>query len=702
MSTDVTTRIDDLRQQVAEHNRAYYELDAPTIPDAEYDILVRELRDLEAENLVDGDSSPTATVGGAPALELFEPVEHSRPMLSLDNAMDVDELQAWLQRLIKGPVNGPGVHKLPSLMLEPKIDGVALSLRYEHGRLVQAATRGDGRVGEDVTANVLGIDAVPNRLTIPRGQATPEVLEVRGEVYLPIAQFEALNEAQAQARAALMASDLTISPAAAARKHHDYANPRNTAAGTLRQKNPAIVAERGLNFWAYDIGEVVGFDITCATEMFMILGQLGLPVNPEIGGLSTATSVLDFCERLLEQRHALGYEIDGVVVKVDAFDQRDKLGSTRRAPRWAIAYKFPPEERTTKLLDIEVSIGRTGRATPYARLEPVSVAGSTVEFATLHNEDQVAIKDVRPGDTVIVRKAGDVIPEVVGPVLAERPDDSPEWVFPSQCPDCGLELVRSPGDANTYCVNRRCRARVVQNICHFVSRDAMDIEGLGERTVEILHDLGLVNDAADLFGLSTSDLAGIEGFGEVSAGHFVASVQQAKEQYLHRVLIGLGVEHMGRSVSALLARTFRSMEAVAGASLSEIAALEGVGPVIAESVVAAFQDPDVTGLVDRLAAAGVAMDRVEGAADLPQVLAGRSVVVSGNFRGWFMDRDPIKKAIVDRGGKATSSVTGNSYAMVAGERASQSKLDKAATSNVPILDENGLRLLLETGSNGRD
>ena len=681
-------RIHELRQQVEGHNRAYYEFDSPTIPDSEYDQLARELRALESRHGMDDESSPASTVGGASNTNLFDPVEHAKPMLSLDNAMDIAELEIWLGRL----------SPMPELTCEPKIDGLAVSLRYENGRLVRAATRGDGRVGEDVTANVKEIASIPYCLKIPQGESAPAVLEVRGEVYLPLAQFEALNAAQARAREELLAQDPTFSPAAAARRHRDYANPRNTAAGTLRQKDPTVVAARGLAFWAYDIGEAVGFGAQSASEMFHLLERLGLPVNPAIETVPSAQEVFAHCERTLERRHSLGYEIDGVVVKVDSFGMRESLGHTRRAPRWAIAYKFPPEERTTKLLDIEVSIGRTGRATPYARLAPVTVAGSTVEFATLHNEDQVAAKDVRPGDTVIVRKAGDVIPEVVGPVLADRPDGSQEWEFPTVCPDCDGELVRIQGDANTHCVNRQCRARVMQNICHFVSRDAMDIEGLGERTVTILHDLGMVCDAADLFGLTETDLADLEGFGEVSAGQFVASVQQAKNQYLHRVLIGLGVEHMGRSVSALLARTFRSMDAIAAASSGEIAALEGVGPVIAESVAAAFRDPDVTGLVERLAAAGVAMDRVEGEADAPQVLAGRSVVVSGNFKGWFLDRDPIKKAIVARGGKATSSVTGNSYAMVAGENASSAKIDKAASLNVPVLDENGLRLLLSEGS----
>ena len=679
-------RITDLRRQVAEHNRAYYELDAPTIPDVEYDDLVRELRRLEA----DTDASLSGTVGGAPNLSLFDPVEHTRPMLSLDNAMDFSELDAWSGRIRRG------LTLQPQMTCEVKIDGLAVSLRYEHGLLVQAATRGDGRVGEDVTANVLQIASIPHQIVHRDGAPPPDVLEVRGEIYMPFRSFEALNERQRQAREALMQRDASVTPAVAARRHPDYVNPRNSAAGALRQKDSAMVAERGLDFWSYDIGETTAY-VSSAVEMSEMLEALGLPVNPEAEVTGTFSEVRSYCERALSKRHALDYEIDGVVVKVSDFGEREALGYTSRAPRWAIAFKFPPEERTTMLLGIDVSIGRTGRATPFARLDPVFVGGSTVEFATLHNEDQVAAKNIRVGDTVIVRKAGDVIPEVVGPVIAERPDDAGPWAFPQNCPECSEALVRTPGDANTYCVNRRCRGRVVQNVCHFVGRDAMDVEGLGERTVIALVELGLVADAADLFSLSEADLLQVEGFGDKSASQLVASIQQARGQHLHRVLIGLGVEHMGRSVSALLARTYRSMDAIRAATHDEIASLDGVGPVIAESVVNAFRDPQIADLAQRLVGAGVAMDRVEGEAGAPQVLAGKSVVVSGSFKGWYMDRDPIKKAIVARGGKATSSVTGSSYAMVAGERAAQSKIDKAADLNVPVISEAELRILLETG-----
>ena len=684
-------RVHELRRQVEAHNRAYYELDAPTIPDSEYDELVRELRALEARRGMGDEGSPSGTVGGAPNTKLFDSVRHSSPMLSLDNAMDAAELEAWGDRASRG------LRATPEMTCEVKIDGLAVSLRYEHGHLVQAATRGDGRVGEDVTANVAHIDAIPQRLNARDGIEPPAVIEVRGEVYMPFASFEALNERQRQARESLMAGNPEITPAVAVRRHPDYANPRNSAAGALRQKDSSLVAERGLAFWAYDVGEVTEH-IRSAGEMAGLLRALGLPVNPETETVRSFADVHGYCERALSRRHTLGYEIDGVVVKVNNFAEREQLGYTSRAPRWATAFKFPPEEQTTKLLDIDVSVGRTGRATPFARLDPMSVGGSTVEFATLHNEDQVAAKNIRVGDTVIVRKAGDVIPEVVGPVMAERPGDAVPWVFPQNCPECGEAFVRTPGDANTYCVNRRCRGRVVQNIRHFVGRSAMDIEGLGERTVKALVDFGLVGDASGLFDLTEQDLLKVEGFGDRSASQLVAATQKARGQPLHRVLIGLGVEHMGRSVSALLARTFRSMDAIAAASFSEIAALDGIGPVIAESVTQAFADNEMSELVSRLRAAGVAMDRVEGGDSAePQVLAGRSVVVTGSFKTWFLDRDPIKRAIVDRGGKATSSVTKSSYAIVAGERAAQSKLDKAAELDVPVLNEERLQALLANG-----
>ena len=738
---DELERIARLRQWVAEHNRAYYELDAPTIPDGEYDALTRELRELEAAHGLDADpGSPAATVGGDPS-KLFEPVTHAVPMMSLDNAMNGDELRAWHGRVIRGlaathPTLFDGneatsdstqaVDNVPSpaFICELKFDGLAISLRYEDGRLVQAATRGNGRVGEDVTANVMTISAIPRELNASVADGVPRVIEVRGEVYLPLAKFRELNEAQAAARVALLAAasdarqclaaaseDMApqqrrqleaaagMTQADAERRYPDYVNSRNTAAGSLRQKDPSIVATRGLSFWSYDIGEVVGGpQLLTAAEMFQFLDQLGLRVNPEIRTFGSLAEVEDFCARWQRDRHNPDYEIDGVVVKVADLVLRPQLGATSRAPRWAIAYKFPPEERTTTLKNIMVSIGRTGRATPFAVLEPVFVGGSTVSLATLHNEDQVAAKDVRPGDTVIVRKAGDVIPEVVGPVLAERPRGLAEWKFPTICPECSESLTRAEGDANTYCTNRSCRARVTQGIGHFVGRGALDIEGLGERTVILLYDTGLAGDAADLFALTPADLAGLEGFGEKSATSLVVEIDEARNSPLPRLLIGLGVEHLGPTASELLARRFRSLDAVIDANAEDLAEINGIGPAIAASVVDFFADEANRELVRKLRSVGVRFDVVDDIADTPQVLAGRSLVVSGNLDGWFMARDDAKRAIVERGGKATSSINKSTYALVAGDRAGQAKLDRAAELGIPVLDEDGLRALLSQGS----
>ncbi|MFT7602387.1 MAG: DNA ligase (NAD+), partial [Acidimicrobiales bacterium] len=463
---DAVDRISELRRQIRHHNERYHEQDAPEIPDADFDRLVRELVELEAEYPDQASAdSPVTDVGGAPSAT-FAPVEHRVPMMSLDNSFDHDELRAWASRVAKGleiEVDDAAVGRLDiGYMCELKIDGIALSMRFENGSLVQAATRGNGRVGEDITANIRTVAVIPQQL-----EGAPEVLEVRGEVYLPLAEFNELNEAQEAAGLAR------------------YANPRNTAAGSLRQKDPTITASRGLAFWAYQLGEVVGVganDARMATQSSALdwLGELGFPVNPERRVVASIDAVIDFAEHWHEHRHDLPYEIDGAVIKVDGLDLQRSLGSTARAPRWAMAYKLPPEERTTMLLDIQVSIGRTGKATPFAVLEPVFVAGSTVQMATLHNSDQVKLKDVRPGDTVIVRKAGDVIPEVLGPVLSERPKGLPEWQFPTDCPTCGVELVRPEDEAHTFCLNPVCPARQQTQIEYFASRNAMDIEGMGE------------------------------------------------------------------------------------------------------------------------------------------------------------------------------------------------------------------------------
>ncbi len=655
-----------LRDQVAHHNRRYHELDDPEISDFEYDQLVRELQALEAQfPALAMEESPTQRVGGGIST-LFTPVRHAVPMMSLDNSFSAAELEAWgtrTQRHIGGDV---------AYCCELKIDGLAMSLRYEGGRLVRAATRGDGRVGEDVTANVATIGDVPKRIA-----GAPDVLEVRGEVDMPLSVFERLKQAQL---------DAGLRP---------FANPRNAGAGSLRQKDPTVTATRGLSFWAYQLGEVIGGPtFSRHRESLDWLGGLGVPVNPHVRTAGSLEEVFAHTQHWLEHRHDLDYEIDGVVVKVDSLAQRRELGSTSHAPRWAIAFKYPPEERTTQLRDIVVSIGRTGRATPFAMLEPVFVGGSTVGTATLHNEDQVRAKDVRVGDTVIVRKAGDVIPEVVGPVLALRPEEAEPWAFPADCPICGTPLRRPEGEADHRCPNELCPARVAGWIQHFASRGAMDIEGLGEKRVQELIQLGLVADPADLYSIDWERLAGVEGWGEVSIRNLRAGIEASRERPLANLLTGLNIRHLGGTMAATLAAATGHLDRIIAAPEAELAAIEGVGPTIARSVRAFFDDPRVGPVIEKLKQANVNLEGPMTPA-LPQVLAGKAVVVTGTLDGW--SREEAEAAIKARGGKSPGSVSKKSLALVAGREPGASKVTKAEELGVPVIDEPTFARLLETG-----
>jgi DNA ligase (NAD+) len=558
---------------------------------------------------------------------------------------------------------------------ELKIDGLAMSLRYEHGVFVQAATRGDGSVGEDVTANVATIAGVPKHLV---GPGVPAVLEVRGEVYMPIASFEALNER------AMASGDKA------------FVNPRNAAAGSLRQKDASITASRELAFWSYQLGEVIGGPgFTGHHETLELLADLGFPVNPEIRVVDSLQAVEAYCRHWQEHRHDLGYEIDGAVVKVDDLAQRELLGFTSRAPRWAIAFKFPPQERTTILRDIQVSIGRTGRATPFAVLEPVFVGGSTVGMATLHNEDQVRLKDVRPGDTVVVRKAGDVIPEVVGPVLSLRPAGSEPWEFPKVCA-CPLasELARPAGEANTRCSEPSCPFQRDQRIIYFASRGAMDIEGLGERTVFQLSDAGLVADPADIYTLAPEELLTLEGFGQLSADKLLVGIEGSKSRPLPKLLTALGVKHMGPSAADALSRAFGNLDAIMAASEADLATVEGVGGVIAASITRWFGVESNRVFIEKMRAAGVEFGNVV-ISRLSQNLAGKAIVVTGTVEGFT--REEAEAAIKDRGGKSPGSVSAKTYAVVVGADPGASKLTKAHDLNIPILDAEAFRQLLETG-----
>jgi DNA ligase (NAD+) len=668
---DPAERVEELRAAIRHHNTLYFEKDAPEIPDADYDALVRELRALEDEfpDLITVDS-PTRRVGGAAT---FAPVRHSVPMMSLDNAFDLDELTAWGARLERR-LAAVDVETNVDLVAELKIDGLAISLRYEGGRLVHAATRGDGRVGEDVTANVEAVAVVPKRLK----KGAPSVLEVRGEIYMPLEVFERINKAQVEAGL------------------RTYANPRNTAAGSLRQKDPSITASRELAFWSYQLGEVEGAPaLRSHHETLQWLRELDFPVNPEITLVHDLPEAYTFCRRWQEHRHDLPYEVDGVVLKVDDLALRPALGETSKAPRWAIAYKFPPEERTTLLKDIMVSIGRTGRATPFAMLEPVFVGGSTVGVATLHNEEQVKVKDVRPGDIVIVRKAGDVIPEVVGPVLSERPKNGLKaWKFPKTCPVCGTAFEREEGEADWRCPNLACPARIAGAIEHFASRGAMDIEGLGERTVRLFRELDMLHDVADVYFLDYDELRELEGFGDISITNLQDAIEASKGRPLNNLLVGLNIRHLGPAGAETLARHFGHLDDLLDASAEEVAAVEGIGPVIAASVHAWFADQQNREVVEKLRKAGVNFEGPE-VADVPQTLAGKSVVVTGTLANYSRER--VEEVIKAHGGKSPGTVSKKTTAVVVGEGPGAAKLTKAEQLGVPVLDEAGFETLLQTG-----
>ena len=665
-------RAQRLRAEIAGHDEAYHVFDAPTIPDADYDALVRELRAIEAEHpQLNVEGSVSNKVGAAPST-LFTPVTHAEPMLSLDNVFDVAELRTWAERAARTlDVDAEAL----VFVVEPKIDGLALSIEYVEGTLARAATRGDGRVGEDVTENVRRIANVPQTLI---GERRARV-EVRGEVFLAKSDFLAMNERQREAG------------------QKEFANPRNAAAGSLRQKDPAITAGRPLSFLAYQLVEPAApTAFTRYVETIALLASWGFLTAPETTTEVGATAMIARSDWFEGHRHELRYQIDGIVVKVDDLAQRARLGFTSRAPRWAIARKLPPEERTTRLLNIEVSVGRTGRVTPFAVLEPVVVAGSTVAMATLHNEDQVKLKDVRPGDLVIVRKAGDVIPEVVSAVSEPGRRRKPAWKFPTTCPDCGSVLERVGAESDTYCVNPACPAQQLQQIVHFASRGALDIEGLGEQRVAQLLSVGLISDVADLFSLQVRDLAVLDGLGELSATSLVNAIQGAKAMPLSRLLVALGIRHVGPVAARELATAFRTYRRLEAASLDELAEVAGVGPVIAASVVAYLSEEESRDRARRFEADGLSMIEPHVAFTLEQTLAERAVVVTGSVEGYT--RDGAEEAIVARGGTSPGSVSKKTYCVVVGEAPGASKLSRARELGIPMVPASEFEILLAKGS----
>lgn len=684
---NVRQRIEALRNEINHHTYLYYVKDAPEISDGAFDSLVHELRELEAAYPQFYDAnSPTQRVGGAVG-DQFAPVVHEARMYSLDDAMNLEELDAWMDRTEEA------LGSFPEVVCELKIDGSGIALTYRDGALAQAATRGDGTTGEDVTVNIRTIKDVPLQLRSEgaEGLARNGSFEVRGEVYMAKASFERLNEgAQAAGK-------------------QPFANPRNAAAGSLRQKDASITAHRDLSTYIYAIADENAIEAQDQYSFLHWLGQCGFHVNPDVRLCRTREEVHRFCEEALQRRDSLPYEIDGVVVKVNSFQLQRQLGYTSRAPRWAMAYKFPPEEKTTKLQAITVQVGRTGVLTPVAELEPVSVAGSTVSRATLHNEDEVHRKDVRIGDTVIVRKAGDVIPEVLGPVLPLRPEGAAVWSMPRECPSCGSPVVREEGEVAFRCISIDCPAQAQERLVHWASRGALDIDGMGEEIVRSLIGAGRLRDVADYYSLDEAELALLDmgrlnkdgepiRLGSVVAKKLIAQIDQSKHASFGRVLFGLGIRHVGKTMAEAIAAAYPSMDALEAAGEEELAQVEGVGPKIAHGLYEFFRTPQNVEVIRRLRKFGVTMEvDIEDVEELlPQTLSGLTFVLTGTLVQSGMTRDEAAEALKARGAKVSGSVSKKTSYVVAGESAG-SKYDKAVALGVPVLDEAQLLHIIDTG-----
>ena len=677
---------------------AYYALDNPELTDAEFDRLLIELQQLEAAypELVTEDSY-TQRVGGYVS-EQFEPVQHAARMYSMDDAMNLEELDAWLSRTDEAL--GASPTNPVAYTCELKIDGLGVALTYRDGQFVRAATRGDGSTGENVTANVLTISDVPRELALAgleqvENRGLNQSIEVRGEVYMPKHSFIRLNE-----------------DADAAGKQ-PFANPRNAAAGSLRQKDPKITAHRDLETFIYAVADEGPLDVHSQWEFLNWLRSCGFNVNPYARRCLSAQEVHDFCAQALEQRGDLNYDIDGVVVKVDSFASQEALGFTSRAPRWAIAFKFPPEEKQTVLREIRIQVGRTGVLTPVAEFDPVTVAGSTIARATLHNLDEIRRKNVREGDTIIVHKAGDVIPEVVGPVLSLRPADAVEFQMPTTCPSCGSPVIQEEGEVAFRCVSIDCPAQAVERLIHWGSRKAMDIDGLGDELINRMVEEGVLSDVADFYDKLTeetlanmptgrvydTDTADHLSGDSIPVGHTIAKkvmakVEESKTRGLGRVLFGIGMRHVGANVAELLAQEFGSIQALATAPVEKIAEIPGIGPKIAESVHEFFSIPENVAVIERLRQAGVVLEEEKSENELPQTLAGLTFVLTGTLE--HFTRDEAGAQLKAMGAKVSGSVSKKTSFVVAGEAAG-SKLTKAESLGVPVLDEAALQQILETG-----
>jgi len=668
MAEDLETvrrRIEKLREEIRKHDYYYYVLNQPIISDAEYDRLFRELQELEQKypQLVTPDS-PTQRVGAPPAEE-FRPVRHALPMLSLQNCFTEEEFLDWdrrVRRLLGG--------EKPVYVCEPKLDGLSVELVYEDGVFTVGSTRGDGYVGEDVTRNLRTIRQLPLKL-LPAGGTVPRLIEVRGEVYMEKEAFRRLNEERAQTGEPL------------------FANPRNAAAGSLRQLDPGVTAGRPLKLFCYALGRVEGIEIRSQEELLVTLSKLGFPVNPLWRRCEAPEEAIDFYHELLERRDELPYEADGMVVKVNDFAQRELLGEVSRAPRWAIAFKFPAEEATTRVLDIVVQVGRTGALTPVALLSPVEVSGVTVSRATLHNEDEVRRKDVRIGDWVVVRRAGEVIPEIVRSIPERRTGEEKEFKMPARCPACGGPVVRPPGEVAHRCENLSCPARIKESIRHFASRRAADIEGLGEKLVDQLVDKGLVRRISDLYHLTKEQLASLERMGDKSAQNLLDQLQRSKGMSLARFIYALGIRYVGEHVAEVLAEHFDSIEALANADYDDLVVIPEIGPRIAQSIVDFFSSEDNRRLIEELRAVGI--DPRAPKVEREKPLSGKTFVFTGKLSS--LTREEARRLVEELGGKVASSVSRRVDYVVVGE-APGSKLDRARELGIPTLTEEEFRDLI--------
>jgi DNA ligase (NAD+) len=684
----VLDRIAVLRNELRAHNYRYYVLDDPSVSDAEYDALMRELRELEAASpdAITPDS-PTQRVGAPPA-ERFAKVQHREPMLSLGNAFDAADLHAWRDRVVK--LLGPEANI--AYVVEPKIDGLAMAITYIDGQLALAATRGDGTTGEDVTANVRTVKSVPlvlgargeglgargNEPQLPASSPQPPVprlLEVRGEIYMRIADFERLNEQQAAAGDKV------------------FANPRNGAAGSLRQLDSSITATRPLRFFAYGVGPVEGITLRSQSETLNYLRSIGFPINPDVRRLENFDEVVAYCTEWMSRRDALPYEADGVVVKVDSFAQQRELGVVARDPRWAIAFKFPAREGTTTLREIVVNVGRTGKLNPNAVLDPVVIGGVTVSNATLHNEDYIVSRDIRIGDRVTVKRAGDVIPQVIGPIVAARTGDEQPWQMPRTCPACGTPVVRHADEADTFCPNRLCPEQIVRSVEHWVSQGAMDIVGVGERQARQFVERGFIRDVADLYTLTAASFEGIEGYGPKRIANLLAGIEASKTRPFARLIFALGIPNVGSTLAATLAQHVTSLRDLAARSADDLQSIDGIGPHVASSIAAYFAEPAHLELIDKLARLGVQTEQTEiktRSTDGP--LVGKTLVITGTLPS--MTREQAAELIQGAGGKIGGSVSKKTDYLVVGDEPGGSKYTKAQQLGIPMLDEAALLNLL--------